>query len=153
MPLYDRKCDCGWQAVDVWEAVHAENPPCPTCGEPTQRAWFTKASTVIGDAMHHWQKNGTKTPILFTSKLERKRWLKANNYREVDTHVPEQGSDKSKFTTNWAAQYDPYTANNVKILLERAFKAPIIPDEPLDMTIHTYTGTLTTEEAERYVKA
>lgn len=131
MPLYDRQCVCGWSEIDRWEPVAAPVLACPMCGGETQRAWLTKASTVIGDEIDFVQHNGTRTPIRFRSRGKFKRWLKANDYRVKDSHIGAPGSDKSKHTTNWGAQYDPYTAANVQLLLERAFKAGTTRDEDL----------------------
>lgn len=150
MPLYDRQCRvCGWQVTDIWEPVSVPLVACPKCSGRTERAWLTKATTIIGDEVDFVQHNGTKEPIRFRSRAEFKRWLKANDLHIRDTHIPEAGSDKSKFTRSWAT-YDAYTAANVKILLERAFNAPATEEAPLDMHITTYTGTMTTEQVKRY---
>jgi hypothetical protein len=144
MPLYDRTCTvgCGWQAVDRWEPVQTVSPLCPACSAPTVRAWLTKATSVIGDEIDHVQVNGTKTPIRFRSKQDRKRWLKEQGYREYDTHQGDVGSDKSKHTTSWTQSYDAYTAENVRILLERAFTQPAVrTDAPLNMHIRPFRGS------------
>lgn len=64
--------------------------------------------------------NGTKEPIHFCSKLERKRWMKQHGWREYDRHVGAPGgeSDKSKHTASWAA-VDQATLDGAKALLER----------------------------------
>lgn len=151
MPLYDRQCACGWTATDVWEAVNAGEVRCPECGAMSERAWLTKATTVHGDECDFVQHNGTREPIRFRSRAEFKRWLKQEGYTIKDSHVPKQGTDKSPFTTNWAASYDPYTAENVRILLERAFHQSSDEEPPLNMNITTYTGELSPEEARKYV--
>ena len=87
-------------------------------------------STVVGDEIDEWQVMGTKHPIHFRSRIERARWRKEHGYRVYDTHVGEQGSDKSKHTRSWAT-HDPVTAENVRILIERAFHAGV-PDEADD---------------------
>lgn len=141
MPTYDRTCQaCGWSAIDVWEPVNHEAPDCPTCGQPTVRAWLTKATAVIGDEMDHWQVNGTKEPIHFTQRSERRRWLKENGFGERVQHVGVDGSDKSPHTRRWEAM-DAYTMNNARILLERAASEPT-RNEPHEqpMKVRTYTG-------------
>lgn len=88
-------------------------------------------AVVIGDECDFMQHNGTREPIRFRSKQEYKRWLKQHDYRIYDTHVGEPGSDKSKHSRNWAT-YDAYTAENIRILLERAFHSPHTePPEPV----------------------
>jgi len=152
MPLYDRGCQtCGWTAIDVLEAVYAPAPVCPTCGATTARIWITTSTAVIGDEMDHVQVNGTREPIRFRSKQARKRWLKAQGLNECVRHIdPQEGH--SKHTTNWGSVYDPYTAANVKELLERAFHAgPVEPDLPL-LPIKTTVRELSRAEAKQYAK-
>lgn len=153
MPLFDRICNvCAWQAVDVWEPVTYAAPVCPSCGATTVRAWLSKSSAVIGDEMDHVQVNGTRTPIHFTSKAERKRWMKEQGYHDATRHVGEAGSDHSKHTTNWAASYDPYTAANVKLLIERAFHAGTTheAEEPLLPHATFVERDATPEEVRKY---
>ena len=116
----------------MWEPITVGVKPCPDCGAPTKRAWLTKATTVIGDEIDHVQVNGCKTPIRFRSRAERKRYLKEHGWREQDYFAPMPGSDKSKHGDVRWDTYDAYTANNVRILIERAFKAPSVaePDVP-----------------------
>ncbi len=136
MPLFDRVCSsCAWSEVDVWEPVYVDPPPsCPQCGAATARAWLTKPPAVVGDEMDHLQVNGLATPRRFRSKQEHKRWQKESGWVVKDTHVAPNGSDRSKFTTDWSRSYDPFTANNVRILLERAFHQA--PKTEEDDTIH-----------------
>lgn len=154
MPLYDRLCGCGWQAIDCWESVNVTDVLCPLCGSKTDRAWLTKASAVIGDECDFVSHNGESQPIRFRSRAEHRRWLKEKGYRIKDEHKGEPGSDKSKHTSNWAAAYDPYTAENVRILIERAFHQTADPaEEPIQMNIRTYTGEMTAAEAKKYAEA
>jgi hypothetical protein len=94
------------------------------------------SATVIGDEMDHWQVNGTKTPIHFTSKAERKAWLKAAGYEEFVRHQPLPGTDKSAHTSDWSRVTDPYTMNYKRELLERAFAQKATPPAWADATIH-----------------
>lgn len=91
-------------------------------------------AVVIGDEMDHWQVNGTKTPIHFRSKSERKAWLKATRQEEFVRHVENPATGKSAHTTDWSKMTDPYTMNYKRELLERAFKQR--PTPPVDDTIH-----------------
>ncbi len=121
MPLYDRQCGsaCGWQALDVWEAVDAPHGVCPACGADTARAWLTRASSVIGDECDFTTRNGEKTPVRFRSKIEHRRWMKERGLVIMDTHVGAPGSDKSKFTQR-AALMDPQTLANATALVSRS---------------------------------
>jgi hypothetical protein len=119
VPIYDRLCEsCGWRREDCLEPVEPPVRVCDDCGQPTVRAWFTKASNVIGDEMDHVQVNGTNVPIRFRSKQERKRFLKAHGWREAGEHAPPAGTDKSKLTQSWAA-VSAETLESAKVLLER----------------------------------
>jgi hypothetical protein len=132
--------------------VTAAAPPCPLCGVTTARAWLTTPAAVIGDEMDQVITNGTKVPIRFRSRTAFKHWLKAEGLQQVGHHVGLLGSDKNPQTTNWAASYDPYTAANVKLLLERAFHAG--PSEPPVEPLHVTTTIrdLSREEAQQYVR-
>lgn len=119
MPIYDRICEsCGWRRVDCLEPIESPVRLCDACGQPTVRAWLTAAANVIPDSMHHLQVNGCKRPILFTSKGERRRYLKEHGWREAAEHVPPAGTDKSKHTQSWAA-VSAETLASAKVLLER----------------------------------
>lgn len=152
MPLFDRRCvSCDWTAIDIWEPVSAPNCPCPVCGTSTERAWLTKATTVVVDECDFVQHNGLKHPRRFRSKQEFKRWLRENHYAVHDTHRGENDTDKSRFTKSWAQAYDPQTAENVRILLERAFSQPVGRSEPpLDMHISTEMRAATADELKHY---
>lgn len=151
MPLYDRRCSCGWTAIDVWESVSVPEHACPDCGLQTERAWLTKFAAVVGDECDFVQTNGLKFPRRFQSKQEFKRWLKDNHYAVHDTHRGQDGSDKSPFTKSWAQAYDPVTAENVKILLERAFLQPAGREEPpLNMRITSELRNATAEDLKAF---
>lgn len=152
MPLYDRCCrNCGWEAIDVHEPINLAAPPCPVCGEKTERAWLTKPSAVMGDEMDVTIKNGTKEPIRFRSREAFKRWKQEHGYEDRVRHVPLQGSDTSPHTTNWAAQYDPYTAENVRILIERAFQQSNHEPQMEPLHVNVTSGELSKEEVRKYV--
>lgn len=122
----------------------------PFCkGQPSDHGRGVGA--VHGDEMDHVQVNGTREPIRFTSKAERRAWLKANGLEEAVRHVPLAGSDKSPHTIDWTSRMDPYTANNVRILLERAFHAGVATEDP-PMSVTTEIHDLTPEEQRRYAR-
>lgn len=130
MPYYDRLCNrCGWLAVDALEACYADAPACPDCGTLTVRTWLTKPPTAIGDAMDHVQVNGLKEPRRFTSKQERRRWMKENGFREFVRHI-----DGSPHTERWATM-DALTLANATALVTRAAKEPARND-PADHPLH-----------------
>ena len=106
MPMYDRVCThCQHQMIDCLEPVNAPETPCPECGKPTQRAWLTKPSGVIGDECDVWIKHGLcnedGSPRRYTSKQEIRREEKRRDVVNVVRHVGKKGSDKSPHTTRW----------------------------------------------------
>jgi hypothetical protein len=142
MPLYDRLCThCGFIAIDVMEPVHVDAVSCPDCGNPTERAWLT-APAVVGDEMEHTQINGLREPRRFTSKQERKRWMKDNGYTERVRHIGLDGGDRSKHTTNWAS-ISPETLENARIMLERTAREPAKNEPELEpLHVRTTYGNL-----------
>lgn len=106
------------------------------------RTWLTKASCVIGDEMDHVQVNGCTEPIRFTSKQERKRWMKEHGYVDAVRHVGEDGGDKSRHTSRWVTM-DQYTLDNARELLERAAKLPTRNDpSEAPLKVRMVTGEL-----------
>lgn len=154
MPFYDLGCEsCGWREIDAFERVNRDQRPCPACGEPTVRMWTTKPPTAIGDEMDHMQVNGLNQPRRFTSKIEHRRWMKENGYQNVTRHVGEQGSDKSKHTSNWGSRMDPYTAESVRILIERTYKDGRETDDTLaPLKAKVYTGEVGSAEHQAFVR-
>lgn len=154
MPFYDVGCEaCDWREIDVLEPVHRDPRPCPMCSAPTVRMWTTKPPTAIGDEMHHWQVNGLAQPRLFESKIEHRRWMKENRYQNATRHVGEQGSDKSKHTTNWASRMDPYTAESVRILIERTYtEGRAVEDSLPPLKAKVYTGELDSPEYREFTR-
>ncbi len=153
MPLFDRKCvSCEWVGIDLWEPVNVGPAvaACPSCGAATERAWLSKPPVVIQDSMDHWQVNGTRDPIHFTSKQERRRWLKETNQCERVRHVGVNGTDKSPHTTRMVAM-DQYTLDNARELLERSAQQPARnePDDP-PMRVRTVIGDVGSPEWEAF---
>ena len=82
MPLYDQRCTvCAWQG----EVLTTENmnPPCPTCGQATERAW--KASPKMQDDTlpggPRWHDNLGPKPIWIETKTQFQRELDARGLR------------------------------------------------------------------------
>lgn len=101
-PIFDISCVCGWTADDVF--THRDLPACPTCGGPTNKLWKTGSFPgVIDDTIHETIENLTPTPITFTSRSEKGRWLKEHGFRPMVRHkgTPGEGSDKSAHTSRW----------------------------------------------------
>lgn len=130
MPRYTQWCPtCHWQG-DIWAAPY-EMPPCPDCGQGTQRLWVGRSAGVADDS---WP--GGKTfenlghePVTLYSRSELKRELKARGLVEYVRHVPLPGSDKSPHTTSWATT-DPYTLEAARVLVERVTGLSPSPDPP-----------------------
>lgn len=142
MPFYDRACpDCTWTAIDRFERIEPGIVLCPDCGSPTERAWLTKPSNVVGDEMEHTQVNGLAQPRRFTSKIEHRRWLKANIYRIADDHVPLQGSDRSPHSSRWAA-ISQETLDGAKAMLERSSGAGSRDASKAEIGITSFDGLI-----------
>lgn len=116
MPFYDRICpSCRAEQRDCFEPVVSPAVLCADCGEPTERAWLAKPANILRDEIDFIQHNGTKHPIRFRSRIERNRWLKANNYREV-------GDGTSKGSKSGDCM-DPQTLANAAALVSRDNRA------------------------------
>ena len=55
----------------------------------------------IGDEIDEWNENVAHTPVHFTSRSEKRRYLKEHGLQEFVRHVGTQGSDKSDKTSRW----------------------------------------------------
>jgi hypothetical protein len=54
-----------------------------------------------GDTIDEWNENVAPTPVHFTSRTEKRRYLKETGQIEFVRHVGKPGSDKSPHTTRW----------------------------------------------------
>lgn len=111
MPLYDKKCSrCPWEG-ETWAKV-GDAVPCPTCGQPTETIWKTRASAVVQDNFNepigftaydsHLMKTGRAAEAtIVRSHSERRALMKARGLIEHIDHVGLPGSDKAKHTTSW----------------------------------------------------
>jgi hypothetical protein len=86
---------------------------CTVCGLPLEIGEYPCVFTArphgrpvlglkqIGDEIDEWNENVGHEPVHFTSRQERKRYLKEQGLVEFVRHIGEPGSDKSKHTTRW----------------------------------------------------
>ncbi len=88
-----------------------ENPAsdvCPSCGEVLEiGSWpFCKGghgkgrNNVIGDEIDEWNENVGHKPVHFTSRIEKRRYLKDKGLEEFVRHVPRYDGRKPD-TTRW----------------------------------------------------
>jgi len=132
-------------------ALQIGDYPLGCKGDPSRHV--RGGSTVIGDEIDVVMRNGTREPIRFRSRGALKAWMQANGYVNNASHVPLPGTDKSPHTVNWTSRMDPYTAENVRILLERAFHAgTTFEDDDATVRVTPDIHEMTREEAARYVR-
>lgn len=106
MPFYDLVCGNGHEQIDLLLKI-GERPPCPQCGEPTETLWRS-ANSVIQDSIeggilirHGLCDPETGEPRRYYSHSEIAAEAKRRGMTNIVRHVPQPGSDKSKFTTRW----------------------------------------------------
>lgn len=99
MPLYDYRCDACGAAIERYSPVETRNQQDCACGAPLTKVMLPSA--VIDDSIYEWNENAGPDPVLFTSRAERRLYLKQHNLVEFVRHVGEPGSDRSKHTTRW----------------------------------------------------
>lgn len=133
MPRYGQYCPlCGWR--DEIHVSPFEMPPCPHCGQPTDRLWTGASAAVAQDS---WE--GGKTfenlgpdPVTVYSRSELRRILHERGLEPHVRHVPIPGSDRSPHTSSWDVP-SAYTLAAAKALLERVGRAnPPEPPRPED---------------------
>lgn len=124
MPRFTQHCTvCEWDGViNVAPFV---NPPCPQCGQATERIWTASAS-IAQDEFPGGKtfENLGNEPVTVYSRSELKRELKARGLEEFVRHVPVPGTDKSPHTTSWDVPSE-YTLQQAKALLERVGKVSV----------------------------
>src|ERR1700674_5332253 len=100
--MYDFKCPaCGAEQEQI--PPIGILPPCRACGGPTEKFWGTRFPSVVGDEIDETIENLTAQPQHFTSRSEKRLFMKLHGFEEKVRHVgmPGDGSDKSPFTTRW----------------------------------------------------
>ena len=82
---------------------------CVQCGEIMDKFWGTRFPSVLGDEIDETIENMTVQPQHFTSRSEKRIFMKMHGFQEHVRHVgmPGEGSDKSPHTTSWAAGLPP----------------------------------------------
>ena len=103
MPIFDRRCACGWSRDDCYEPSRHELA-CPTCGAETERVWTSRPAAMHGDDAFVGgvtYENMGHEPVTVYSRAERKREMQKRGLTEFARHQPKQGSDKSSFTSRW----------------------------------------------------
>lgn len=58
-------------------------------------------NNVIGDEIDEINENVGHQPVRFTSRIEKRRYLKEHGLSEFVRHVGQQGSDKNPNTQRW----------------------------------------------------
>lgn len=138
MPLYDFACQTCAHVFEAFRPI-GDRPDCPICGGAVEKVWIGKGSTVIGDEMDQViENNGTAHAIRFRSKSALAAHMAAHGLVSKVRHMPLQGSDKSPHTSDWSRAIDPYTLNNVRVLLSRvsgAARDDPAPSLPIDTSI------------------
>lgn len=105
MPMYDFKClkcekECE-KVVPIGATAWCE------CGGRLEKYWGTSFPSVRGDEIDETIENLTAQPQHFTSRSEKRLWLKMHGTEEHVRHVGVLGSDKSPHTTRWTSGLPP----------------------------------------------
>lgn len=102
MPVYDINCaNCG--DSERISTMAGRIAPCDVCGGPVEQVYRPNSRTYGQDEIPGglWVENLGKDPVKVYSHSERLAIAKANGLEEFVRHVPEPGSSRSKWTTNW----------------------------------------------------
>lgn len=99
MPIYDQTCiACG----HIWEIVEKPgvHPPCPKCGGASERIWL-KPNNVIDDSLDEWNENVGHEPVHFSSKTQKRQYLREHGLQEFVRHTPHPRGKRENHTTRW----------------------------------------------------
>jgi hypothetical protein len=121
------------------EISHGDWPFCPH--------GRTGSVAIIGDECDVWIENMGRHPLHFRSKSEHRREMKERGLKFTEHHVPRSDGGQSDTV---APGVDPYTMNNVKELMSRAFgqRSEAVDDAP---TMIPDVHAMTKEEFKQYV--
>lgn len=104
MPIYSFRClsdSCG--KIEDHLVKYGNTPTCRDCGNSTEKVWVGSMPNIIDDTINETIENLSATPQHFTSRSEKRIWLKSHGFEEHVRHVglPGEGSDKSPHTSRW----------------------------------------------------
>lgn len=106
MPVFDRRCQtCAWLTDFALEPVTDPHPPCPECGEATERYMAGHGPMVIPDTYSTPIVDSVmtkKTQVHYT-RSERKARMKNNRLQEFVKFTPNNESDKGSLFCRWDA--------------------------------------------------
>lgn len=129
MPRYDQHClSCHWEG-EIWAAPF-EMPPCPVCGQTTERLWRGRRMIVRDEIPGGLTvENYGPHPVTFYSHSERRRYMKEHGLVERAQFCPVPGTDRSAHgVVRWDA-LDPYTLEAARYLvMHRSGPATTAPD-------------------------
>jgi hypothetical protein len=104
MPRFSQRCtSCAW--ADDIIVKPFEMPPCPACGEATER-YYPIGGTTGGVIVDEWPGGQTfhnlgHEPVTLYSRTELRREMAARGLEHRVRHVGVPGSDRSPETTRW----------------------------------------------------
>ena len=99
MPLYSYRCETCGSTEDRFSTIAARNDQVCPCGTRLTRVWTVTA--VQDDSLDEWNEMVAHDPVHFTSKRDKRLYLKEHGLQEFVRHVGTQGSDKSPHTVRW----------------------------------------------------
>lgn len=98
MPLYSYRCETCAKDEDRFSPIGARNEQVCACGTPLTRVWSVPA--VQDDSLDEWNEHVAHEPVHFTSKRDKRLYLKQHGLMEFVRHVGLPGSDKNPGRTD-----------------------------------------------------
>lgn len=116
MPLYDYKCECGYEFEEVRTIKERNNVTCSNCGSKPKRVF--KTVRFINDVVRVDNKYGEFNPGLgeyITSKSQMKRVAKSKGLEWIgDDPVPKRKREKAVEKVDWNNVYKDLDKAGVK---------------------------------------